>query len=890
MKTPNPPQPPNSNETPNPSPPAGLPPPIREAEAGADRDCRAPPPATGEGKGGRVRVRVRERAAPPGRERRERRWGRGAEHHAGTIAAAAAARQQAQGLIYESCPDWSQGAFCPDNNFQRCQDEMGLRFLRPNGRFAAKIRRLGGGDTSSNGGATGIGGDGTGIRSNTLIPAGNASGGEGPEAANVPAAGAVSSATISCTIERFCLGCKEPPCHFAAWESFRGEIQERFKCGMEDDSMTMFFEKMGTKSPQDDAKVLMGHAPNLQPRDPFYFFYGGQSSAVLATSPSKQELIISFYPRVHCQYLAQVASPDVIGSDFPSGMNLRNSIFEAQPVLVNRLCVSSQDVADKTTASSGESGQTRTTIDNSKMQGTTSTSSPGNPTPTSATVQGTTSTSKLGNLPLPPTTSPATVQGTTSINNPGRPPPVTTTSPHQSQQVSSSTSSRASIVTPAAISSTTQLKTSPPAGLGSLAATTAANSVLTHSSRPPATPGGLGTSVSSPASVKAQGSQPSDQLTSPAASTRVPTSSLTPGLKDYSVSSPTSVTKHSHSSPSSPVQGLASSTRSGSINTSVTPSGGSTSPTTSKASLSLPSGSINKVSEAATTPTLGADQRSHGAGSVSTKPASADQSPASTQPSAPIPGDQTVSSSPSHQHTCSSFQNEVICKDQVQNNWPTIYLKEAKTCAEWRTTINNSFFESFCSTGQHTFNASRETCTVTLTSHEPRSQHWVVQVVVHLPLDPGKVLKEMKEKKDKLEELGIANVTYEKMEREMIINDEFSTPLIITIVTLAGSLLLIAAIYGCCHQRFSQKKDQHIHPILPGFDDGHVALIFNQRLTEELQTMENGYHDNSTLEVMETSSEMQEKVNLNGELRDSWIVPLDTLMKEDLEEEEDTHL
>ncbi|NXF68209.1 PODXL protein, partial [Glaucidium brasilianum] len=121
-------------------------------------------------------------------------------------------------------------------------------------------------------------------------------------------------------------------------------------------------------------------------------------------------------------------------------------------------------------------------------------------------------------------------------------------------------------------------------------------------------------------------------------------------------------------------------------------------------------------------------------------------------------------------------------------------------------------------------------------------------------------------------QLGIANITYDKMQRDLIINDEFSTPLIITIVTLAGSLLLIAAIYGCCHQRFSQKKDQ-------------------QRLTEELQTMENGYHDNPTLEVMETSSEMQEKkVNLNGELGDSWIVPLDTLMKEDLEEEEDTHL
>ncbi|XP_008939442.1 PREDICTED: podocalyxin, partial [Merops nubicus] len=212
--------------------------------------------------------------------------------------------------------------------------------------------------------------------------------------------------------------------------------------------------------------------------------------------------------------------------------------------------------------------------------------------------------------------------------------------------------------------------------------------------------------------------------------------------------------------------------------------------------------------------------------------------------------------------------------------------------AEWRiASANISFFESFCSTGQHAFNASRETCSVTLISLEPQSLHWAVQAVVHLPLDPEKVLEELKEKTDKLEELGIANVsaTSDRLERETI-TDEFSTPLIITIVTLAGSLLLVAAIYGCCHQRFSQKKDQHIHPDLPGFDDGHVALIFN-RLTEELQTMENGYHDNPTLEVMETSSEMQEKkVNLNGELGDSWIVPLDTLMKEDLEEEEDTHL
>lgn len=56
-------------------------------------------------------------------------------------------------------------------------------------------------------------------------------------------------------------------------------------------------------------------------------------------------------------------------------------------------------------------------------------------------------------------------------------------------------------------------------------------------------------------------------------------------------------------------------------------------------------------------------------------------------------------------------------------------------------------------------------------------------------------------------QLGIANITSSKMVEDMTINDEFSTPLIITIITLAGSLLLVAAIYGC-HQRFSQKKDQ----------------------------------------------------------------------------------
>ncbi|XP_009081750.1 PREDICTED: podocalyxin, partial [Acanthisitta chloris] len=384
--------------------------------------------------------------------------------------------------------------------------------------------------------------------------------------------------------------------------------------------------------------------------------------------------------------------------------------------------------------------------------------------------------------------------------------------------------------------SAAQKQTSPLASLGSSGTTTAAKPVLTHVSSPSATSGAV---VAPSPSTKSQGSQPTDRLTT---------------------------------------QGTASSSRPGSTGTSVTPSGGSQSLTTSKTSLAVPPGSTDKVSEATTTSAPGADQSSHSVGPTSAKAPSG-------------MGEQPVSSSPGHQHPNTSARNELICRDQDQSNKPTMYLKKAKSCADWRMASTNiSFFESFCSTAQHTFNASAESCRVTLTSPEPHSHHWALEIVLCLTLDPEKVLKELKEK-DKLEELGIANITSDKMEREMIINDEFSTPLIITIVTLAGSLLLIATIYGCCHQRFSQKKDQHIHPDLPGFDDGHVALIFNQRLTEELQTMENGYHDNPTLEVMETSSEMQEKkVNLNGELGDSWIVPLDTLMKEDLEEEEDTHL
>ncbi|XP_021093211.1 podocalyxin isoform X3 [Heterocephalus glaber] len=187
--------------------------------------------------------------------------------------------------------------------------------------------------------------------------------------------------------------------------------------------------------------------------------------------------------------------------------------------------------------------------------------------------------------------------------------------------------------------------------------------------------------------------------------------------------------------------------------------------------------------------------------------------------------------------------------------------------------LNENLVTVLCRAVKANFNPGQDNCNVQLApvpnSHAVAIKHISIQTNL-LPTD---VYKSLKDQWDELEELGVSDMKLGDDGPPEMTEDRYSMPLIITIVCMASFLLLVAALYGCCHQRFSQRKDQ-------------------QRLTEELQTVENGYHDNPTLEVMETSSEMQEKkvVNLNGELGDSWIVPLDNLTKDDLDEEEDTHL
>ncbi|XP_036037947.1 podocalyxin [Onychomys torridus] len=181
--------------------------------------------------------------------------------------------------------------------------------------------------------------------------------------------------------------------------------------------------------------------------------------------------------------------------------------------------------------------------------------------------------------------------------------------------------------------------------------------------------------------------------------------------------------------------------------------------------------------------------------------------------------------------------------------------------------------ELLCRSVKASFKPAQDQCTLQVAPLLNRQGVAVKKVIIETKLSPKDVFELLKDKWDDLREAGVGDMMLGKEGPPEVNEDRFSLPLIITIVCMASFLLLVAALYGCCHQRISQRKDQ-------------------QRLTEELQTVENGYHDNPTLEVMETPSEMQEKkvVNLNGELGDSWIVPLDNLTKDDLEEEEDTHL
>nr|XP_045016326.1 podocalyxin [Jaculus jaculus] len=235
----------------------------------------------------------------------------------------------------------------------------------------------------------------------------------------------------------------------------------------------------------------------------------------------------------------------------------------------------------------------------------------------------------------------------------------------------------------------------------------------------------------------------------------------------------------------------------------------------------------------------------------------------------------TTPEHPSTPSPTSAFgKNKVKCDPAIRPDEKLLILNltEARLCDG--SPSDDKLVSLLCRSVKASFNPAKDQCTVQVAPLLESHAVAVKRIIIETMLPPQDVYELLKNKWDELKEVGVTDIRlgHEGPPDDMN-EDRFSMPLIITIVCMASFLLLVAAVYGCCHQRLSQRKDQ-------------------QRLTEELQTVENGYHDNPTLEVMETSSEMQEKkmVNLNGELGDSWIVPLDNLTKDELDEEEDTHL
>ncbi|XP_061494087.1 podocalyxin [Rhineura floridana] len=263
-------------------------------------------------------------------------------------------------------------------------------------------------------------------------------------------------------------------------------------------------------------------------------------------------------------------------------------------------------------------------------------------------------------------------------------------------------------------------------------------------------------------------------------------------------------------------------------------------------------------------------------GAVPRPPDSSSVTSATTRPPSAAPGQHVPSPTSKADDTSFLVQTKMVCEEIAPPEDRTIILtwNQSIPCNNLeKSPMKELLLSMLCKSMKPNFNRSRDGCMVRLASIKDDPKYLaILGVSVQTNSVPEELFESLAVKKGELEKLGVNNITHGGRTMDIDTEDRFSMPLIITIVCMAASLLLAAAIYGCCHQRISQRKDQ-------------------QRLTEELQTMENGYHDNPTLEVMETSSEMQEKkVNLNGELGDSWIVPMDSLTKEDLEEEEDTHL
>ncbi|XP_060698685.1 podocalyxin [Hemiscyllium ocellatum] len=148
-----------------------------------------------------------------------------------------------------------------------------------------------------------------------------------------------------------------------------------------------------------------------------------------------------------------------------------------------------------------------------------------------------------------------------------------------------------------------------------------------------------------------------------------------------------------------------------------------------------------------------------------------------------------------------------------------------------------------------------------------------LNIDISFKVDTNNVKSVLSETKEELKELGIRFFANQGHKIEQQTPSELKKRIAMVVTgALLLLILLSVVVYRCSQRKSHNKKDQY--------------------LTEETQPVDNGCHDNLAMDITECEPEMQEKpsskVNMQDNM-DNWIVPMDSLTKDEVEEE-DTHL
>ncbi|XP_072922875.1 podocalyxin isoform X2 [Hemitrygon akajei] len=203
-----------------------------------------------------------------------------------------------------------------------------------------------------------------------------------------------------------------------------------------------------------------------------------------------------------------------------------------------------------------------------------------------------------------------------------------------------------------------------------------------------------------------------------------------------------------------------------------------------------------------------------------------------------------------------SISSEVKCKKEHSKGAAKVTVPKNFSCETFVKKHGKYLSENACSKLDIEYQKNFDKCEIWLNSVEDQL---FVEVYYRVNDSINEILTDLKKRID-----------YKEEDR----NDSMELKKVIA-MAVTGSLLLLIFLSGVVY-RCSQHKSKHKDPYL----------------TEELRTVDNGCHDNPAMDVTERDSEMEEKNYCKAtflENTDGWIVPMDTHIKDELEEE-DTHL